>query len=358
METLYAIASEMAKIPCSSSEKDKLDLKISDLSSDWDELCQQCVPAGVLPLVTTPTGVGGTLKFKPPSDFEDISQMLEWLILIESKLQPVTIAIGDLTRLKKTLRDLQRMEKELKLHEKDYKKFMDGMDPDVSNMSRSASESTMSSSAALNLSPSKTVKFKDENTLERCLRQKEITNQKFRIEGEGGSLESTLEDISESDFFSLVNGSSTPYHSAGPIAGQKSKLEPNLEQEKLGHILEPNSPDSCNHILSRMSSDPECSLSRVINHDSGPHSHSLLPLTEEHYHLMLFWKGIWTTLLQEKERLGVIKERWRDFESKKEMFSRFLFKAEERMAYFLRVIGGTKNLGVVQIEMMAQKVSM
>jgi len=97
--------------------------------SRWLHGNLRCVPAGVLPLVTTPTGMGGSLKFQPASEFEDISQMLEWLILIESKLQPVVITVGDFVHLKKLLRDLQGIEKELNSRERDYKRFMSGLDP-------------------------------------------------------------------------------------------------------------------------------------------------------------------------------------------------------------------------------------
>ena len=58
-------------------------------------------------MVTTPTGASGSLKFKPPLDFEDVSQMVEWLILIESKLQPQKIIVGDFVHLKKLLKDIQ-----------------------------------------------------------------------------------------------------------------------------------------------------------------------------------------------------------------------------------------------------------
>ncbi len=351
MESLNALVAEMLLIPAKTSEKQKLESRVAELCSDWDELCQQCVPAGVLPLVTTPTGVGGALGFQPSSDFEDISQMLEWLIHVESRLHPTKLVVGDFARLKKVLRESQKIEKELKLREKDYKKFTVGIDPEVSSKLDSELETSLDASEtiarpiAVSFSPTKTVKFNDENTLERELRQKEI----FKNFG-SNTLDSSLESsILDSD--SLPTPVSVPYHATGPISVEKAENK----QAPNSHGLEPNlnSPMAQSRILSRMSSDPECSLSHLLNSSS---STPLTPISEEHYHLMLLWKGIWSVLIQERTRLEAIRERWKTFESKKEEFCRFLFRSEERMASFFRVIGTTKNLGVMQTEMVAQKV--
>ena len=348
METLQTLITEMLQIPAKNSEKQKLETKISELCSDWDELCQQCVPAGVLPLVSTPTGVGGVLGFQPPTDFENISQMLEWLIHIESRLHPIQLTVGDFSRLKKILRDSQKIEKELKLREKDYKRFTNGLDPEVSTKLDSELENSLDATEAIarpvpvSFSPTKTVKFNDENTLERELRQMEIMKN-FGPDNIDSSLESSILD---SD--SLPIPVPIPYHAAGPISGEDGAA-PN------DHGLEPNlnSPVAQSRILNRMSSDPECSLNRLINTAA---STPMTPISEEHYHLMLLWKGIWTVMTQERNRLEAIRERWKTFEGRKEEFCRFLFRSEERMASFFRVIGTTKNLGVVQTEMVAQKV--
>lgn len=344
MERLHSLASELMQVPVASSEKQKLENKISSLYTDWDELCQQCVPAGVLPLVTTPTGVGGSLKFKPPSEFEDVTQMVEWLILIESKLQPTRISIGDFVHLKRLLRDLQGIEKELRGREKDYKKFMAGFDPDeVCSLLESDRERPLSSSDAsvvgatgvsMNFSPSKTVKFHDENSFERNLRQKEIQgDMKPGME----SAESSIELPVNLDPLSPDGPHSVPYHSVGPNTGGR---------------LEPTS-NSQYHVMNRMSSDPDCSLSRVLNSmGSSPMS----PISEEHYHLALLWKTIWTGLFGERKRLESVLERWKNFEIIKEEFSKFLFKAEERMAFFFRVIGNARNFSVIQSEIVTQKV--
>lgn len=333
MELLHNLASDLLQVPVAPSEKQKLENKISSLYTDWDELCQQCVPAGVLPLVTTPTGVGGSLKFKPPSEFEDISQMVEWLILIESKLQPTRLSVGDFVHLKRLLRDFQGIERELRGREKDYKRFMAGTDPDeVCSLLESDRERPLSSSntsvvgtTAVNFSPSKSVKFNDENTLERNLRHKEIQTE---IRPGAESSESSTELSSTRDPFSPDSQSSIPYHSVGPNTGR-------------------------GQVLNRLSSDPEGSLSRVIN-SVGSSPMSLI--SEEHYHLALLWKSIWTSLLGERKRLESVLERWKNFETIKEDFSKFLFKAEERMAHFLRVIGNARNLSVIQSEFVAHKV--
>ena len=343
MELLHNLTSDLMQIPVAPSEKQKLENKISSLCTDWDELCQQCVPAGVLPLVTTPTGVGGSLKFKPPSEFEDISQMVEWLILIESKLQPARLSIGDFVYLKRLLRDFQGIERELRGRDKDYKRFMAGTDPDEvcslleSDRPLSSSNTSVVGATALNFSPSKSVKFNDENTLERNLRQKEIQT---NIRPGAESVESSIELSSTRDPFSPDSQGSVPYHSVGPNTGRR--LEPNSD-----------SPSSHYQVLQRLSSDPECSLSRVIN-SVGSSPMSLI--SEDHYHLALLWKSVWASLLGERKRLESVLERWKNFETIKEDFSKFLFKAEERMAYFLRVIGSARNFSVIQSEFAAQKV--
>ena len=343
METLHTLASELLQIPAGPSEKLLLENKIGSLCADWDELCQQCVPAGVLPLVSTPTGIGGSLKFQPPSDFEDISQMLEWLMMIESKLQPHSIVVGDFMHLKKTLSDLRGIERELKLREKDYKRFMSGIDDsdEICSLLESDKERPLLTSNAslvagttVNFSPSKSVKFHDENTLQRNLRQKEIQSQ---VQNRSGSITSSLER-SESDPGSI------PYHSVGPAV--------NGNQEKTNGAED----SSVVRTLKRMTSDPEGSLSRLVK-SMGSGTSPMAPISEEHYHLSLLWRSIWTSLLQQRDRLQATQERWKCFESKKEEFSKFLTRAEDRMAFFFRVIGSTKNFGVIQTEMAAQKVS-
>lgn len=65
----------------------------------------QCVPAGVLPLIGAP--LPHDFSLQAPAVFEDASQMLEWLILVESKLQPERIIIGDFVQVRSVLRELQ-----------------------------------------------------------------------------------------------------------------------------------------------------------------------------------------------------------------------------------------------------------
>ena len=46
-------------------------------------------------------------NLQAPHEFEDVMQMTEWLILVESKLQPERITVGDFTQMRRLLRDLQ-----------------------------------------------------------------------------------------------------------------------------------------------------------------------------------------------------------------------------------------------------------
>ncbi len=64
----------------------------------------QCVPAGAQPLLCS-SGTHDT-SLQAPSEFEDIAQMIEWLILIESKLQPDKMVGGDIVQMKGMLREL------------------------------------------------------------------------------------------------------------------------------------------------------------------------------------------------------------------------------------------------------------
>ena len=68
-------------------------------------LSSQCVPAGTLPPMTPTTPQGKC--FKAPQEFEDPSQMVEWLILLESKLQPERLVVGDYLHVRNSLNDLQ-----------------------------------------------------------------------------------------------------------------------------------------------------------------------------------------------------------------------------------------------------------
>ena len=342
MQILHSLAAELLLIPATPSDKKQLETTVSELCSDWDNLCRQCVPAGMLPLVTTPTGPEGRFCFQPPTDFENISQMLEWLIVIESRLYPVKLTVGDHSHLKKILRESHKIERELRAREKDYKRFINGADPAAStddpNLASSVDGSAVADAAVVNLSPSKMVRFNDENTLERDTRRQEI------MKNVSEYIDSSLESSGlDSNSFSEPN--SIPYHDVGPISVHRDSHLPNT------HGLKTNFVDK-SRILSRLSSVPEPLNHILKNMDSGP----IPPISEEHYHLMLLWKGIRTVLVQERARLESIRERWKNFDSKKDEFCKFLFRSEERMASFFRVIGSTKNLAVVQTEMMAQKV--
>ena len=69
------------------------------------EICPQCVPAGTLPLMspTTPQN----RFFQAPQEFEDPSQMVEWLIMLDFKLQPERMVVGDFLHVRRALHDIQ-----------------------------------------------------------------------------------------------------------------------------------------------------------------------------------------------------------------------------------------------------------
>lgn len=79
-------------------------------------------------------------------------------------------------------------------------------------------------------------------------------------------------------------------------------------------------------------------------------------MSDEVYQLMVLWKGVWSSLKQQKQRLEAIEDVWKTFESKKEAFTSFLIKAEERVRSFFNVLSTTKDLTVMQAEIEAQKV--
>ena len=64
----------------------------------------QCVSPGTLPLLSTAVPHDSSLL--APPEFEDVAEMVEWLILVESKLQPERLVVGDFVQLKRKLRDL------------------------------------------------------------------------------------------------------------------------------------------------------------------------------------------------------------------------------------------------------------
>lgn len=45
--------------------------------------------------------------FQAPQEFDDPLQMVEWLILLDFKLQPERLVVGDYLHVRRTLRDLQ-----------------------------------------------------------------------------------------------------------------------------------------------------------------------------------------------------------------------------------------------------------
>ena len=81
------------------------------------------------------------------------------------------------------------------------------------------------------------------------------------------------------------------------------------------------------------------------------------PVPDDVYQLAVLWRGIWATLFQQKKRLDSVQEAWKVFETKKEVFVNFLAKAEERLQSVFKVLGSTKDLGIMNAEFGAYNVS-
>ena len=54
----------------------------------------------------SPTTPQNTL-FMAPQEFEDPLQMVEWLIMLDYKLQPERLVVGDFLHVRRALQDLQ-----------------------------------------------------------------------------------------------------------------------------------------------------------------------------------------------------------------------------------------------------------
>jgi len=74
------------------------------------------------------------------------------------------------------------------------------------------------------------------------------------------------------------------------------------------------------------------------------------------YQLFLLWKGVWSSLVEQKQRLEGTLEVWRNFEIKKEEFCDFLSNSEERVNLFFKNLSECKDLTVVQTEISTQQV--
>ena len=298
-----------------------------------------------MPLVTSPTGSSNS--FQPLAEFEDISQMIEWLILIESKLQPQRLVVGDLLHLRKQLRDLKLIEKELKLRERDYARFMNGNSVLSDSQSTERGSSIFSSlSIPTYQIPPKCVKFFDENTLERQQRHKEIQNQ-IHSDSDLGFLELDSQAESSSSAAAAAAAKLNPkseselgYHSVGPEAMYAArKLEQELNRYQASYSI---------YDHPRASSQSPSISSQILSPTS--------PMSDELYQLSILWKGIWAGLFQQRHRLESIQSVWKAFETRKEAFSNFLARAENRLTAFFKVLSTTKDLPVMQAEFAAHKV--
>ena len=75
------------------------------------------------------------------------------------------------------------------------------------------------------------------------------------------------------------------------------------------------------------------------------------PIPDDVYQLAILWRGIWSSLVQQKKRLEAVQDAWNTFEGKKEAFVNFLAKAEEKMQSVFKVLGSTKDLAVMNTEL-------
>ena len=56
----------------------------------------------------TPMAASGRkLQFEPTAEFDDIHQMVDWLTMLDFKLQPKPIVVGDVKQIRRCLQDLQ-----------------------------------------------------------------------------------------------------------------------------------------------------------------------------------------------------------------------------------------------------------
>ena len=155
------------------------------------------------------------------------------------------------------------------------------------------------------LTPNKCVKFSDENTLQRVRRKQEIKSLVIKprpTEGTGGE-----------------SGSSPPL-SRDPVAAMATS-PPTLS-------LLPDSPTS-----------------------------SLASNEGYQYQLSLLWKGIWGGVGQWRQRLELIQDIWRAFESRREALVSFVCSAEETLKNLLPSLNCVKDFDGLDAAITQYKVS-
>ena len=191
--------------------------------------------------------------------------------------------------------------------------------------------------------PPKFVKFYDESTLERRQRKEKISNEHEPTTKNRSIAGPTADTTGEG---TLLEDSLTRYHSEGPEAGQWNGIESRSRsgmELKLDSDMEPR---PMRRMFSEIPPEEEVSLTSLGSQ-----------IDDEVYQLFLLWRGVWTSLNQQKARLEATLEVWKNFEEKKEEFCDFLTKAEDRNGVFFKSLSECKDLTVVQTEITAQMVS-
>ena len=101
--SLHELSNEMRALPANQQDREAIQETISKLTADWEVMCQRFsgnVQVSLLP------PVGHTNHLKPPDEFDNISEMVEWLILLESNLQPQQLRIPDTEQVKGILKEI------------------------------------------------------------------------------------------------------------------------------------------------------------------------------------------------------------------------------------------------------------
>ena len=93
----------MLALPANQQDKEAIQATVSQLTADWEVMCQR-FPGNVQVSLLPP--VQDTNHLKPPDEFDDISEMVEWLILIESNLQPQPLRVPDTEQVKGILKEI------------------------------------------------------------------------------------------------------------------------------------------------------------------------------------------------------------------------------------------------------------
>ncbi|CAI8007197.1 Dystrophin, partial [Geodia barretti] len=413
MESYQSLVSEVLLLPGDTSEKKKIEKEVLALYADWDSICHQCVPAGTLPLMS-PTTPQNTL-FRAPQEFEDPSQMVEWLIMLDYQLQPEKMVVGDFLHVRRALRDLQLIEAELQSKEKIYNHFMRNIDPSTNTETEAHCNEAGRERSNSPSPPPLSVPLEDSGEFnpQQGVNHVDLSPERRRRQFENWTgMESVQEQSGEEE---EEDGSATPHvpehndnhsnkstllHTATKktqktldnrrqLSMETTSSNPKLsecfpKQPSLPLLLSHTSlphglPTPPSSLSSSMQHTPPMSLlSSFSSFDNG--SRSLLSrqvsitssitaslaellvagspgasMPEDLYQLKLLWSGMKTAIEQKRQRLERIRDLWRSFEEKKEEFVGFLARAETRLREFPVTVAQAMDLGLIQNEIETQK---